>query len=401
MDTMLPIGSWSLRMMAGCIASAIVTDSAIAQPCSPIIDMGNMGGFWARANDVADDGSTIVGSAENDVYLWTAYRWTLSEGMVPIYGLPGDALSWAYAVSNDGSVVAGSSSPFNMTQIRAFLWKKSGGKTALGVLPGGKNSSAFGLSGNGTFVVGMADGPTGVVHAMRWSAGTGMQDIDTLNSEESCALDVSADGSVVVGWFALKPNSLKHHAFRWTQATGMLELEGIGGTIAEAHAITDDGSMIVGLAQSPAQPGYSYPVRWSHAGKVEILSDQPGALYGLSSDGRYATGVSALGLSRWSEIAGMQNLGTFPNYNIFGQGVSDDGTVICANGDTASFNDPHAFRWIQSPADCDASGSLSLNDFVCFQTAFASGDPLVDCDGNDELSIDDFVCFQTVYAVGC
>ncbi len=52
-------------------------------------------------------------------------------------------------------------------------------------------------------------------------------------------------------------------------------------------------------------------------------------------------------------------------------------------------------------ADCDASGGLSIDDFICFQTLFALGDPTADCDASGGLSIDDFICFQTSFAIGC
>ncbi len=51
--------------------------------------------------------------------------------------------------------------------------------------------------------------------------------------------------------------------------------------------------------------------------------------------------------------------------------------------------------------DCDASGTLNIDDFICFQTLFAIGDPLADCDGGGSLNIDDFICFQTFFALGC
>jgi hypothetical protein len=55
------------------------------------------------------------------------------------------------------------------------------------------------------------------------------------------------------------------------------------------------------------------------------------------------------------------------------------------------------------PADCDASGSLDIDDFICFQTAFVLGDPAggADCDASGTLNIDDFVCFQTLFSLGC
>jgi hypothetical protein len=52
-------------------------------------------------------------------------------------------------------------------------------------------------------------------------------------------------------------------------------------------------------------------------------------------------------------------------------------------------------------ADCDGSSSLTIDDFICFQTLFALGDPAADCDGSTGLNIDDFICFQTLFALGC
>lgn len=52
-------------------------------------------------------------------------------------------------------------------------------------------------------------------------------------------------------------------------------------------------------------------------------------------------------------------------------------------------------------ADCDASGELDIDDFLCFQTAFGIGDPFADCDGSGEVDIDDFICFQTAFGTGC
>lgn len=58
-------------------------------------------------------------------------------------------------------------------------------------------------------------------------------------------------------------------------------------------------------------------------------------------------------------------------------------------------------------ANCDASTAspaLNVNDFLCFMTRFASGDPLANCDLSTTapvLNVNDFVCFQTKFAAGC
>ncbi len=51
--------------------------------------------------------------------------------------------------------------------------------------------------------------------------------------------------------------------------------------------------------------------------------------------------------------------------------------------------------------DCDLEGQLNVNDFICFQTKFALGDPYADCDGNGVRNVNDYICFQTSFALGC
>jgi hypothetical protein len=51
--------------------------------------------------------------------------------------------------------------------------------------------------------------------------------------------------------------------------------------------------------------------------------------------------------------------------------------------------------------DCDASASLTVADFPCFQTKFVQGDPYADCDASGTLTVADFPCFQTKFVQGC
>jgi hypothetical protein len=52
-------------------------------------------------------------------------------------------------------------------------------------------------------------------------------------------------------------------------------------------------------------------------------------------------------------------------------------------------------------ADCNASGSLTVADFGCFQTRFVAGDPYADCNNSGTLTVADFGCFQTQFVAGC
>ena len=51
--------------------------------------------------------------------------------------------------------------------------------------------------------------------------------------------------------------------------------------------------------------------------------------------------------------------------------------------------------------DCDESGELDFFDFLCFQDAFAAGEPYADCDGSGSHDFFDFLCFQDEFAEGC
>ena len=52
-------------------------------------------------------------------------------------------------------------------------------------------------------------------------------------------------------------------------------------------------------------------------------------------------------------------------------------------------------------ADIDGDGELTLFDFLAFQNAFASGDPVADFDDDGELTLFDFLAFQNAFALGC
>ncbi len=51
--------------------------------------------------------------------------------------------------------------------------------------------------------------------------------------------------------------------------------------------------------------------------------------------------------------------------------------------------------------DCDGNAALNVNDYICFQTKFALGDPYADCDNNGVRNVNDYICFQTKFALGC
>jgi hypothetical protein len=107
-----------------------------------------------------------------------------------------------------------------------------------------------------------------------------------------------------------------------------------------------------------------------------------------------------------------------PGTAVFGLQINNPpgASVVCQAVDETKWGEVYLYGWkaykiVWSPleievlpecwADCDRGGTLNIDDFVCFQTLFAIGDPAADCDGDGTLLIDDFVCFQAAFAVGC
>ena len=117
----------------------------------------------------------------------------------------------------------------------------------------------------------------------------GLGDLST-DYSESYAEDISADGTVVVGWYMDVFNA---RAFRWTEDTGMVQLlRSDGSTGGQALAVSDDGLKIFGHG----------PLKWIFnpldlsSTSVEVPYDILGGsngfgkAYGTDANGIYAVG---------------------------------------------------------------------------------------------------------------
>lgn len=239
-------------------------------------DLGTLTGLtWAEANGVSADGNVIVGFSANGSSPGTtsrAFRWT-SAGMTDLGMLAGADRSTAWGVSGDGAVVVGQSGTANVT--RAFRWTAADGMKELGTLAGSSalanasgtdaDSWAYATNTNGSVVVGrsqIANTALADYHAFRWTSG-GMTDLGTLGGGKSSALDVSADGAVVVGESQNADGALR--AFRWTAAGGMTDLGVLtGANGASASGVSADGNVVVGTAKTGSVNFRGF--RWTQSG---------------------------------------------------------------------------------------------------------------------------------------
>ena len=212
----------------------------------------------SKAYGVSADGSVIVGECVI-AGVTEAFRWengaATSLGHLSVGR--GFEQSTAFGVSADGLVVVGSSGG------EAFRWE-GGEMIGLGHLPcAAPMSQAMAVSEDGSVVVGTSCHGDGFneFEAFRWEDGemAGLGDLEGAGVG-SQALDVSGDGSVVVGsgW-----TDDGFRAFVWTQPMGMSDLAGLlggsvdldGWTLVVGRGISSDGSVIVGSNNGYAGQG--------------------------------------------------------------------------------------------------------------------------------------------------
>ena len=227
-------------------------------------DLGTLGGNRSIATDVSGDGKVVVGSADTAASGSHAYRW--EAGTMLDLGTLGGTDSDATAVSRDGSAVIGEAQTTGNAGYHAFLWK-SGSLVDLGTL-GGTQSYAIAVSNDGGVVVGRSLlGDNATLHAYRWEGGT-MVDLGSLGGAPSEAHSLNHDGSVVGG--SATDGAGLTQAFRWTADTGMQNLNTLlasagvdmtGIRLIGVPYMTPDGTFMSGVATYSGQTR-AYIVRY-------------------------------------------------------------------------------------------------------------------------------------------
>jgi uncharacterized membrane protein len=280
-----------------CFVTLATILASVTAPASELITIGpgsavdlsadgsvvvGSGGYWTRehglvplpgAAAVSDDGTLFAGSTMEG----GPYRWTAETGFEPL-GLPPDfplAIPVAQSISGDGKVIGGY---IQGQSNSAWIWNEGIGYRWLG---GGANF-VNALSSDGRVAVGNAgSNPTG---GFRWTHENGLIRLPTLGGGNfpSPALDLSADGSVVVGDSpsARLPNGFRE-AFRWTEQGG---IKGLGALppprSSSAYAVSADSLVIAGTWRSDALIERAFV--WDEVHGVRDLENVLREEYGLT-----------------------------------------------------------------------------------------------------------------------
>jgi probable HAF family extracellular repeat protein len=249
---------------------------------------------------VSDNGQVVVGTVRYGPGRVSSegFRWT-KEGVTTLGGFWGSTVkgkTQANAASADGSVIAGTATSTTFTPGTEALRWENGSWSGLGDLPGGSYASvALDISADGSVVVGFGNSDSGV-EAFRWENGT-MTGLGVLSGGPfaSSAYAVSADGRVVVG----RSNSGYVEAFRWENGTmvGLGDLPG-GNMFSAAFDVSGDGSIVVGMSSATGADQAAFI--WDEVNGMRSLQDVLTSEYGLDLSGwslRTCFAISADGLS--------------------------------------------------------------------------------------------------------
>ena len=286
--------------------------AALPAAASDITDLGtlkNDNSGISEAYAVNSDGSIVVGLASNDynnasrAIVWSGSNWATKTDLGT---LKSDNSGWSrvYAISHDGSVVAGQSKSDNGFD-HAIVWSGSNWatKTNLGTLKADNSgrSSASGLSHDGSLVFGVASSDINYSRATVWSGSnwatkTDLGTLRTDNTGGSGADAASGDGSLVVG--TAENDNGDTHATVWSGSNwgtktdlGTLRTDNSGSS--HARAVSSDGSVVAG--NSLNDNGELHAAVWSGSGwatKTDLgtlKTDNSGESYARAASGDGST----------------------------------------------------------------------------------------------------------------
>ncbi len=158
--------------------------------------------------------------------------------------------------------------------------------------------------------------------SVSWCAAQSLTWLGVLNYRNSGATDVSADGSIVVG-FAFNQN-FDYRTFRW-QNGAMEPIAPRNGFWSQAFGVSADGNVVVGDAMNDL--GQMVAFRWTAREGTQFL----GALGGTLGRAEAATAEYPNNIAhafRWTEQSGLQDIDTLNSPWSIARDVSDDGDII-------------------------------------------------------------------------
>jgi uncharacterized membrane protein len=283
----------------------------------PLGRSSSWAGVQAGTPDVSSDGLYVSATISSlDSTYATMGRWTEGVGweeclppLPPDGGLLGDSYASAWGISDDGKTVVGlywRPGQANGTA-HAVYWTEATGAISLGSSVG--NSRANDANADGSVIVGWDEAPFGNWQPTLWAGGslTHLSTYDAFHEAEA----VTADGKMVVGQ-SYNPATNADVAAIWRfngstwveQQIGSLPGTFPGYGFTKCMDVTPDGSIVVGYNRFDFAPAPATGFMWTQAGgmvNIETFLTSNGVtlpaqfdilgLNGISDDGKVLCGV--------------------------------------------------------------------------------------------------------------
>jgi len=337
-------------------------------------DIGDLGNGYTEYWGSSQNGFYVVGNSEFDVNgapKDSGYIWSPDMGLVAIPESAGYDGSLAEYVSDDGSIVAGTTYDNSSYESFTYYWRPGQAPVVLPTL-GGDSVSLGGMSRDGSTIVGSAELANGYVRAFRWTLAGGMENLGAMGGyDTSYARLVSNNGSVV-GGILWDSNTYIGEPYRWTSASGMVPL-GLpsGGISSDAFGMNSDGSMLAGEGYTASSRYIWY---WTQPTGMQTI---PGAgddygYRGMSASGSVIFGTKANSNTEsvpfvWSPGGSIVTMNGYANYAAAPQDITDDGQIL-VGGVYDSGSSMIAVRWvngaIESISDMLTSAGVSATDYA-------------------------------------
>lgn len=360
---------------------------------------------------VSDDGSVVVGIS-SPFGFFEPFVWTEQTGIYRMPTPPGTSGYTPDAFSDGGAYVLGTHSTSQGGPV-GFLWSAADGVVSIGDLPGGRTNSWLAyLSetrvgvGESSFAFNAINAP--LFRAVRWSEQGGLEPLPLPEGdppEGSAAYRLLDDGRIF--------GRSESGAWFWSEQTGFEMLPGAEGMTR----CSPDGSILVGTAPNNPVSGYSTPAYWTADEGLTHLPllnpDDFGLLRGMSDDGSIIVGVlnteqvvwvnqkQPMTIEQYGASLGLDMTG----WNIHEvSGVSSDGTTIVGTAGRDGQAGLEGFRlrmYEPCVADVNNDGQLNPTDFTAWVASFNAGAKACDQNVDGECSPTDFTAWIANYNAGC
>lgn len=377
---------------------------------------------------------TIAGVPASCVARWDGAVWDPMDGGVGQFNPNGFEYSIVRAIAclSDGSIAVGGefTRAGDQQAGNVAIWRRGTWDTLNGGLATGQSNYVLALAEapDGLYVGGnfKMSGTVATCAIARWTDGAGWSAVGSAD----CAMPNSfgyvshmallGNGDLLVYGNGIDTTGKAVGLAVWNGAT--FQMFGDTPSLNVQSILVTPGDVVT-IGRASGLWRWDGVAWWPIATGLKGFDDEVVSIAALAA-GDQGTIIAAgsfqyVGKSQANSIAAWDG----KSWHKFGTGLADGGVAQFAYGvallrrangelvvggnftEAGGMANAYLARWGCPPTfcypDCDDSGALDIDDFVCFQTLYAVGDPQADCDESGGLDIDDFICFQTHYGVGC